>query len=330
MHVAAPLFISAEDSRRLVGWAEAVAALEKTYSETISIAMTPLRTVARGEGVWLRTLTAVLPSGTFMGLKMINLGRNRGRTYLIALVDQDTGELVCLLDGSDVTAVRTAATSALSVKKLANPGGRIVGVLGSGNEARSHVRALQAVLDMETVKVYSPNPERREQFARIIESELGVACHAMSTAEAAVRDSDVVVAAARSYDEQPVLLGRWLQPGMHVVSIGSTLPEQREADPEVLRKADIIVADVRDEVLHDTGDMLAAAKAGLDVDDKVFSLNDVMRGAVPGRTDASQITLFKSVGAGIQDLTVAELVYRKALEAGVGLRLPLELNVLSR
>lgn len=325
-----PLFISAEDSKRLADWSDAIAALEETYNKPMDSAMNPLRTVARGDGVWLRTLPAILPSGTYMGLKMINLGRDGGRTYLIALIDQESGELVSLLDGSLITALRTAATSALSVKALANPDARVVGVLGSGNEAQSHARAVRAVMDMEQLRVYSPTPQRREQFASAFQEECGVPSAAVESPEEAVRDADVVIAAARSYDEQPVLLGKWLKPGAHVISVGSTLPEQREVDVDTLIAADLIVVDVRDEVLHDTGDFLAATKAGANVEHKVYSLNDVLSGRAPGRLGEKEITLFKSVGAGVQDITVAELIYRKALEAGVGTRLEMELDVLRR
>lgn len=330
MNMVGPLFISAQDSLLLADWSDAIEAVEATYSSKIDPAMSPLRTVARGDGVWLRTLPAILPSGTYMGLKIINLGRDRGRTYLIALVDQRSGELVSLLDGSMITALRTAATSALSVKRLANPDARVVGVLGSGNEAQSHARAVRAVMDIGELRVYSPTPQRREQFASSFQTETAVPSYAVNSPEEAIRDADVVVAAARSYNEQPILLGKWLKSGVHVISVGSTLPEQREVDVDTLDVADIIVVDVREEVMEDTGDLLAATEAGVSVEHKVYSLNDVLVGKAPGRSDESQITLFKSVGAGMQDITVAEMIYQKATKAGVGKTLPLDLDVLRR
>ena len=139
----------------------------------------------------------------------------------------------------------------------------------------------------------------------------------MSSPETAVTDADVVVAAARSHDETPVLLGRWLRPGMLVVSIGSTLPEQREIDEEVVARCDLIVCDMVEEVLEETGDMIAARKAGVAMRDKMVSLNAVLSAPDGGRVAAAKLPMFKSVGAAIQDVVVAELALTKAIAQGL-------------
>jgi ornithine cyclodeaminase/alanine dehydrogenase-like protein (mu-crystallin family) len=126
-----------------------------------------------------------------------------------------------------------------------------------------------------------------------------------------------VVAAARSHDETPILRGKWLRDGMLVVSIGSTLPEQREIDEEVVAGSDLIVCDICEEVIEETGDMLAAKAAGVEFEHKIISLNDLVSGQADDRAAAARRPMFKSVGAAIQDIVVAELVVEKALAAGL-------------
>jgi alanine dehydrogenase len=145
----------------------------------------------------------------------------------------------------------------------------------------------------------------------------------MSSAEQAVAGSDIVVAAARARNEEPILFGGWLETGMVAVSIGSTLPEQREIDTSVVAGCDLIVCDVVDEVAHETGDMLAAARDGIGFEGKLVSLNQLVSGQAAARAAAATLPLFKSVGSAIQDLAVAELAFEKAAAAGLATALPM-------
>ena len=139
-----------------------------------------------------------------------------------------------------------------------------------------------------------------------------------------------MICAARSRDETPTLLGRWLRPGMTVVSIGSTLPEQREIDSEAVARADLIVADMVEEVAHDTGDMIAARSQGVAFAEKLVSLAEVVGGRHPGRGDARQIMLYKSVGAAIQDLAVARMCAARARQLGIGSTIPAPIRPVSK
>lgn len=132
--------------------------------------------------------------------------------------------------------------------------------------------------------------------------------------------ADVVLCAARSRDESPVLRGAWLQPGMTVVSIGSTLPEQREVDADVVARASLIVADMPDEVAHDTGDMIAARGAGVAFDAKLVPLSSLVGGTVP--RDPAAIVLYKSVGSALQDVITAEMLLARARARGIGTPMP--------
>ncbi|MXG88290.1 hypothetical protein GRQ65_01845 [Nocardioides sp. YIM 123512] len=171
--------------------------------------------------------------------------------------------MVALLDGHSVTGYRTAATSALAVGGLAARGPLDVAVIGSGFEARHHLRALAVVRSLRRVRVFSPRATSRAAYADALADVAEV--EPAESAESAVAAASVVICAARSRDESPTLLGAWLAPGATVVSVGSTLPEQREVDVTVLERAGLLVADVVEEVLEETGDLLVARAAGVDV-----------------------------------------------------------------
>lgn len=257
-----------------------------------------------------------------MGAKIIAKGKPRAADHLTALWDQDTGQLVCLIEAKTVSAMRTAGTSALAIDRIAGAGPLRIAVLGSGREAATHVGATAAVRRIAALSVFSPTPANRESFARKFSAELGFECHAAESPRAAVESADLVIAAARSHDETPILQGNWLRPGMMVVSIGSTVPEQREVGPEVIARADTIVADVPDEVANETGDMIAARGAGVSFDDRMVSLADIVGGRRAVRQTGENIVLFKSVGSGLQDIAVSAMCYARALAEGVGTPLP--------
>lgn len=312
------LLLSDADVRAAFDWSDAVAALRTAYAGASSEAQFPPRTMARGEGLWLRTLSGIMPGQAIMGAKLIAASpAAKAASYLIPLFDGQSMALVALLDGNSITGFRTAATSALAARRLSAQTSPRVAVIGSGFEARTHLEAMAQSGPMGHISVFSPRETSRTAFCEAMAAK-DITVAAAQSAEAAVADSDLVICAARSRDETPTILGRWLRPGMTVISIGSTLPEQRELDPEAIARADLIVADMVEEVAHDTGDMIAARTAGVPFDDKLVSLCDVVSGARPGRTDPAQILLYKSVGAAIQDLAVAQLCMERARVAGIG------------
>ena len=324
-----PLFLSAEATERSFDWADAIRVIAETYAREGNAAMHPRRVVARGDGVWLRALAAVSPSGRHMGAKVFGLGREGGVSYVIALFDQDSGALAALIDANYLTAVRTAATSAVAVERMARSGRTTLAVLGSGTEAQTHLRAVNTIRPLGHVRVFSPTAANRERFAARFAQELGIACDAAGSAREAVAGADVVVAAARSHDETPILEGAWLEPGMTIVSVGSTLPEQREIDSEVVARCDRIIADAPEEVAEETGDMLAAKADGVHFEAKLASLTDLMCGKQPGRASDDEITMYKSVGAAIQDVAVAEMCFRNAGRDGLGERLATPFSIKS-
>ena len=267
------------------------------------------------------------PGARFMGTKMITLSRHLTNSYLIALFDQESGEFAAILDANDITACRTGATSAVAVDAMTPQRSLSVGVLGSGHEAKAHVRAIARVRDFTEIRVFSPSRENRQAFAHVISDELGIGCEATETAEDAVAGADLIIAAARSRDETPILDGAWLSAPGCVVSIGSTLPEQREIDSAAIDVADLIVCDTVAEVTEETGDFLAAKADGVKFEHKVFGLSDLVRGEIMGRLDEAGLVMFKSAGSGLQDIAVAELAFSKAVERGLAVALPAGLAV---
>jgi ornithine cyclodeaminase/alanine dehydrogenase len=322
--------LSDDDVQQGFDWGLAIDALRTAYAGAAEPGRYPNRTVARGGVNWFRTLSGVPADGSPMGVKIIaGAFARRQVSYLISLFDQDTAELVALMDGNSITGYRTAATSALAADLLARAGALTVAVIGSGFEARKHVRALAAVRSLRAVRVFSPRAESRSRFAAEL-ADLGAPIQPMDSPTEAVVGADLVICAARSYDETPTLLGEWLEPGVTVVSIGSTVPEQHEVDSATIGRADLIIADVLHEVLHETGDLLAAAADGIDATGKTAPLADLVGGRHPGRERDDQIVVYKSVGAGIQDLAVASMAAQQAAKLGLGTHLPIPVRPVTK
>jgi ornithine cyclodeaminase/alanine dehydrogenase-like protein (mu-crystallin family) len=322
----APVFVSGDVARMVFRWEDAIEALQSTYGRPLAEAAIPPRTIARANKSWLRTLPAMPPGGRYFGAKLMGMAmgaKSPGVEYVIVLFDHETSRIAAFIDANLVTGFRTAATSAAAVDRLAPAGPVRLAVLGSGLEASMHTRAFASIRPLSEVKVFSPTPERRNAFAEAVTRDLDAPATGVATAQEAVEGADLVLAAARSRGEVPILYGSWLKPRAIVVSIGSTIPEQREIDVSVVERSDLIVCDTLEEVLEQTGDMIAARAAGIAFHDKAVSLSDLMSGVCDERLRAAKAPMFKSVGGGLQDIVVAELILTKALQAGLATPLPI-------
>lgn len=241
-------------------------------------------------------------TGGALGVKLVTFyPNNRGvHTHhaVIQLFEPETGEPLVTMDGRLITEVRTAAVSAVATRQLARPDASVLALLGSGVQARSHLKALPLVRSFREVRVWSPR--HADAFAR----EFGV--RAAASAEEAVRGAHVIVTATTS--RTPVLRGEWLSPGAHVNAVGAPRPDWRELDDEVLRMARLYV-DSREAALTESGDVRAAGEI-------VAEIGEVINRVKPGRQSPDEITVFKSLGLAVEDIVTADLVYRKALAAG--------------
>ena len=242
---------------------------------------------------------AVMPAyaaGGALGAKLVtfypqNVGVHTHHA-MIVMFKAETGEPLAVMDGRLITEMRTAAASAVATERLARADASVLAILGSGVQAKSHLAALRHVRAFKEVRVWSPHN------AAAFAERHGV--KAVASAADAVRGADVVVVAASS--TTPILQGRWLAPGTHVNAIGATRPEWRELDDDLVTTARIFV-DSREAALRESGDVIAAKS-------EVTEIGAVVSGADPGRRRAQEITLFKSVGVAVEDVTAAALVLR--------------------
>jgi len=236
------------------------------------------------------------PNGTFSLKEIVVVPDNPARGLdahqgAVLLHDGETGELRALLNASPITAIRTAAVSAVATRALARPGSRVVAILGTGVQGKAHAAAMRAVLD---------------------EPEIRLVGRDVAEAEEAVRGADVVCTCTTS--REPVLELEWLRPGAHVNAVGSSVPTSRELDEPTMRAATLFV-DRRESALNESGELL---QAGLGEERIAAELGEVLTGAHPGRTRDDELTIFKSLGLGVEDLAAAELVVRRAREQGAG------------
>ena len=214
---------------------------------------------------------------------------------VILLFRPETGEPIAVMDGRLITEMRTAAASAVATDLLARRNASVLAIIGSGVQAHSHLEALSLVRKFTEVRVWSPRNAR--EFA----DSHGVT--AVTTAEEAVRGADVIVVATSSMT--PVLEGKWLSPGAHINAVGANRATWRELDDDALAAAKIFV-DSREAALVESGDVIAAGH--------IFAeIGDVVSGTLPGRQSEDEITLFKSLGAAVEDIAAADLVYKRSL-----------------
>jgi len=262
-----------------------------------------------------------------LGAKLVTVFSENHRRGLpshlatIFLLDPDTGALVALMDGRYITEARTAAVSAVSARYMARPEAATLAILGAGVQARSHLAAVAAVRPIRQARVWSPTPSSRERFVAEMSGQVPAALTAAASAEAAVRGADIVVLVTSS--PTPVVDAAWVAPGTHVISVGACRPDQREMDPALVARGRLLV-DSRAAALVESGDVvLGIAEGRFAAGHIAGELGDVVRGALTGRTSADEITIFKSLGMAVEDVTAADLVYRRAIETGAGTQLEL-------
>lgn len=243
---------------------------------------------------------------------------------VVVLFDGDTGVPLAILDASAVTAIRTAAVSAVATDLLAREDARVLAILGGGVQARSHLNALLRVRDFEEVRVYAPTHDHARAVIESIDRTRArgtLVADAAMTARHAVSNADVVVTATSS--PTPVLELEWLASGTHINAVGASTPSTRELTPETLA-ACALFADSRESIRNEAGDYLEALRLGLIGEDHVQAeLGEVLAGLAPGRRTDHELTLFRSLGLGVEDLAAAQHAVRAAARLGLGTKVHL-------
>jgi alanine dehydrogenase len=273
--------------------------------------------VAEQEGL-LGVMPSYLPSAG-LACKLVTLfPHNSDREThqaVICVFDPANGTPLALMDGTFITATRTAAGSALATRLLAREDAKVLALIGTGVQARSHARALPRVRDFAEIRVASRDSAKAETLAR----EIGTSARAVASYEEAVRGADVV--AATTHATEPVVRREWLSPGVHVNSVGLN-PSGRELDAETVADS-LLVVESRESALAPPP-AGAPELAGIDARHVHAELGELVAGAKPGRTSPDQITLYKSVGVAVQDAAAAALVLAAAREREVGREIELE------
>ena len=320
------LILNAKDVERCTDMAAIVNAIEAAVlDESTGRVIQPERLNVVHPDAAMRIMPVMMPGVGVYGFKVFGHAHGVWR-YLIAVYDANNGDLLTLADGSYLTAVRTGAATGVATKWLARPDVRSVGVIGSGLESRTNLRAVLAARPGIThVRVFSPHADRRTAFAHDMSAELGIDVTPVNSPQEAVAGVDVVnIATFIPVSDQMRLAyrGAWVEPGQHVNAIGSTGTNLREMDPEVFARADLLVADAAWEQLErESGDVIAAIQANSLDRSRVAMLKDVVAGRI-SRPGPAAVTLYKSVGTGLQDVAAAHEVYIRARELGLGTAVP--------
>ncbi|GLY13622.1 alanine dehydrogenase [Kineosporia sp. NBRC 101677] len=323
------LILTHSDVSRLLGenpHSDVRSALQQAHTElALGRAVVPAPPAMTMNGASLVPMVAATPTTAAVKL-LADIPANAGRGLAvqrstILVTSAETGECQALIDGRLVTAVRTAAASALATAFLARPESRTLGLVGAGGLAVQHTRALNEVLDLETVLVWSRTPATLERYRQAV-ADLGITVKSVQTVEEVVRGSDVVCTLTPSRD--PLVLGAWFGPGLHVNAVGAPpRPDHREIDGEGLRRSRVVVDSLATALAKSGEVVLALAEGAVVQADVSVELGAVTAGLAPGRSDAQEVTLFNSVGLGLQDLAVADLLVERARALGVGTELEL-------
>ena len=311
------LILTEQDVHSLVGVKDAIDALDASLrhqGEGHAVNLPRRRVHIRGGG-GLQILPAADFEAGIVGYKAYTVGPG-GAKFHVMLYDTSTGVLKAIIQAAALGSYRTGAASGVASRYMAREDSATLGVIGSGNQARTQVQAICLVRSIREVKVYGRDASRREAFAESVGKTVDAAVNAVSTPSAAASNADIVVTATNAVT--PVLEGEWLSEGSHVNAIGSNSIIRREIDLETVRRAARIVVDDREQALLECGDLLEAWERGVVDPARMDELGDVVAGRMRGRTSNDEITLFESQGVGLWDLSLAEVAFQRAQEKGVG------------
>lgn len=321
------ILLNREDVAMLLDMDSTIEILEKAFAELAAgQAVMPQRTpikVADPPGVSL-FMPAYLPEIGSLGAKVVSVfGRNPADHQLpavlgtIVLLDPWTGDTLCIMEGGFLTAMRTGGASGVATKHLARQDAKVHALLGTGVQARAQALAVATAAKLERCLVYSlDDAARQQEFARDVEQVTGVPTKIARDARSAVEAADILTLATSAAD--PIIEGAWVTPGTHINSVGSHAPAMRELDGATVAKS-VVIPDLTSACQTEAGDLIIPAEEGAWSWEQVRGdLGQVVRGEVKGRQGDDEITLFKSVGLAVQDLSTAYKVYELAKEKGAG------------
>jgi alanine dehydrogenase len=320
-----PVLLSETDIRSVLSMDDLIAAMEVALDQfSAGGVRQPLRSVVTvGDGhAFYGVMPAYMTDPPALGTKLVSVYHSNAALGLpshlatIVLLDPDTGALRAVMDGRYITEARTAAVSAASARHLARADARVLAVLGSGVQARSHIEALTRVRPFEEVRVWGRDAGRVRALVGELAPRARAPLIAASSAQAAADGADVIALVTAS--REPVLGRASVRDGAHICAVGACRPDQREMDTALVRDARVFV-DSRAGALAEAGDLVIPIREGaIDASHIVGELGDVVGGRTPGRRDAAEITIFKSLGMAVEDVAAARLAFDRASERGLG------------
>lgn len=263
----------------------------------------------------LHVLPAAIKTLGAVGFKAYTTTK-KGNHFYVHLFDPKTGALSVLLEADLLGQFRTGAASGVATRKLARADAATAGCIGTGRQARTQVLAVCKVRPIKQVKVFGRDADRRKAFAERLSGETGVEVVPVESAEEAVKGQDIVITATSS--REPVLFGAWLAEGCHVNLIGSNFLGKTESDVDVFRRASVVTVDSKDQAKLEAGDFVAPMNQGALHWTDVQELAPLLVGRYPGRESPRDITVFKSLGLGIEDIALAVRVVELARQQGLG------------
>jgi alanine dehydrogenase len=250
-----------------------------------------------------------------LGMKIYTVSRGSLR-FLVLLYDATKGELLAVIEADHLGRIRTGAASGVATKYLSRPDSAILGLIGSGRQARTQLQAISLVRRLDHVRVYSRNQRRREAFCKEASENFAIEVTPAESAEAAVRSSDIVVTATSS--QSPILSGDWLGAGTHINAIGANIASRRELDDAALLRAASISVDLLEQAKLEAGDLIQGFRDSPQRWETVTELKDIVTGMQPGRGSPDDVTIFKSVGIALWDVAAAGAIYYQAVKTGHG------------
>jgi len=312
------LLLREDDVRALLSVPQAIELLDDAFRmESTGDARNIPRARALYPGGSLQLMGGSISARQRAGVKTYAAGR-AGVSFLVVLFDTGSNSLLALLEADWLGRIRTGAASGLATRYMASEGARIAGVIGAGGQADTQVLALDAVRDLEEIRIFSRSSERREALVQRLAGSTRARLHAVTSSDEAVRESDIVTTITTS--EKPVFSGALLPGDCHVNAAGGNLASKAEIDVKTVSRATLVVVDSVEQARTECGDLLAAEREG------DFSwVEAVPLSAVIARTGGEGvsrrgITLYESQGIGIEDVIVADYVYQQALEREMGQR----------
>ena len=326
------LLLSRSQVSSILSMSESIKAVEEAFRElALGTATMPTRvglSIPEKQG-WLGVMPAYLANAGSLTTKIVTVYQNNATEHGIANVlaavvlnDVETGRVDAVMEGSQITAMRTGAVSGVATKYLARKEANRLGIFGAGVQARRQLQAVCEVRKIQSVSVYDTRKDTTKDFIAKATAQGDFSIAIAATPDEVVQQSDIIVTATTS--TTPVFNGRHIKLGTHINAIGAFIPTAREVDNETILTSKIVVDSI-DAALAEAGDIIIPLKDGVIRRQNIWAeLGEIVTGKKPGRTSEDEKTLFKSVGLGIQDAAVAMLVFKKAQSLGVGTQFDLE------